>query len=169
MPSAIRLPINLCFVVDGTKCPKYHVDNVQCRMIMPILGPGTTYVPENVAENDDERLPRVINRHWIRHITGHDTLKANDMIVQPHAVREAKNKGIDAVQQGRTGEAVFLMGKLWEDRVHGGDCKDCGGCHGDDNSVDESNKLFACVHKSPVIAAGQERILLVVDIANDMN
>ena len=153
---------------DGTKCPKYHVDNVQCRMIMPILGPGTMYVPENVAENKDERLPRVINRHWIRNITGHDTLKANDMIVPPHDVRKAKElKGIDAVQQGRTGEAVFLMGKLWEDRVHEGhDCEDCGVCHEDENTVDESKKLFACVHKSPVIAAGQERILLVVDIAN---
>ncbi|AMN52652.1 hypothetical protein ACP90_09715 [Labrenzia sp. CP4] len=37
-------------VSDDVMCPKFHLDNVRARLLCTYRGPGTEYVPENVAE-----------------------------------------------------------------------------------------------------------------------
>ncbi len=37
-------------VSEDVMCPKFHLDNVRARLLCTYRGPGTEYVPENVAE-----------------------------------------------------------------------------------------------------------------------
>ena len=46
-------------VVDSAMCPKFHVDNVPCRLITTFQGVGTEWLPHQVA--DREKLGRGSN------------------------------------------------------------------------------------------------------------
>mmetsp|Transcript_14492 Transcript_14492/g.31438 ORF Transcript_14492/g.31438 Transcript_14492/m.31438 type:complete len:375 (+) Transcript_14492:167-1291(+) len=143
----------------GTKCPRWHADHVPVRLIMSILGPGCEYIPENVA-NDD--CPMIVNRNALNNLDEDDTLKANDIIVPPELLSDAKtslNGDETVIKHAKEGEAILLMGRGWEDAT---------ALPREENSGTESNsdKVLAAVHRSPTLLPDQERILLTVDLVD---
>ena len=39
--------------IDGPMCPRFHVDNVKCRLVTTYLGPGTQWLPNNTLNRDN--------------------------------------------------------------------------------------------------------------------
>lgn len=154
---------------DGEKCPKFHVDNVQARLIMSIIGPGCVYVPENIVDegSEEEFLPRVVNRDMLGVMAG-STSKANDLIVPPKIAEIFQNS---PVKQAQEGDVLLLMGRLWQDAAPSSHavtspCDDCDACKSKGAMIPMEDKLLAAVHRSPTVRPGQERILLVVDLVD---
>ena len=151
---------------DGKKCPKYHVDNVHARLIMGIIGPGCIYVPENIVDegNEAEYLPRVVSRHMLG-CMARTTNKANKLIVPPKVLRNFQDS---PVKNAREGEALLLMGRLWQDLSPSSCSADCNddACKSKGAMITMEDKLLAAVHRSPDMKPGQERVLLVVDLVD---
>ena len=38
--------------VDGPMCPRFHVDNVKCRLVSTYFGPGTEWLPNHLVNRD---------------------------------------------------------------------------------------------------------------------
>lgn len=38
--------------IDGPMCPRFHVDNVKCRLVSTYFGPGTEWLPNNLVKRD---------------------------------------------------------------------------------------------------------------------
>ena len=148
----------------GTKCPRFHFDHVQVRLVMSILGPGCEYIQETFGNEYDSSndIPRIVNRQAINNLDEEDTQKANDIIVPPELVSEAmhilKNKGRydeEVIKHAEEGEAILLMGKGWEDNENDSI-----------NTCSSEDKVLAAVHRSPTLKPNQERILLTVDLVD---
>ncbi|KAL9190627.1 hypothetical protein ACHAXT_000333 [Thalassiosira profunda] len=134
----------------GTKCPRWHADHVPVRLVMSILGPGCECIPETF---DGAERPSIVNRRALNSLDEDDTAKANDVIVPPRPHAEER------IKHARTGEAVLLMGRGWEDAA--------AALPTEETSVSgRTDQVLAAVHRSPVLSPGQERILLTVDLVD---
>mmetsp|Transcript_33488 Transcript_33488/g.53347 ORF Transcript_33488/g.53347 Transcript_33488/m.53347 type:complete len:353 (+) Transcript_33488:1-1059(+) len=111
----------------GQKCPRWHTDKVTARLIVSLMGPGCEFIP---TENE---YSVGLNRSALDNLEETDSEVANRLIVR-------RSSGGHGIVSARNGEAVLLMGKMWE-----------------------SNEFVqASAHRSPTLGHLDERVLLTV-------
>ena len=151
----------------GIKCPRWHADHVPVRLVMALRGPGCEYIPHelevglrhrgssNNSNSSSSNKERLVDRHALNNIDEDDTRIANDIIVPPNSDIDIE----EAIIHAGEGDAVLLMGRAWEDgditSLEDGSFTD---------SISSNNVVLAAVHRSPMLAPGEERILLTVDL-----
>jgi len=129
----------------GQKCPRWHVDHVPIRLVLSLVGPGSVYIPLHREQTwMSEHGKVLINRDALNNLDEEDSKKANEIIL-PFGEE-------NMTVQAKSGEAVFMMGKAWED----GD--------NEENCQLPDGAITALVHKSPTLQADEARVLLTVDV-----
>jgi Protein of unknown function (DUF1826) len=135
----------------GAKCPIWHVDQVPCRWIQALAGPGCEWVVNRDAVQWDQFYHNGVGGHRDTQDNPiHDT--ADEALVVSNACRNEQlvNRQRAIVRHAREGEGVILMGS------HCGDL--------------DSDVTLAAVHKSPKIAVPwQGRVLLTLNVLRHNN
>lgn len=106
--------------VDRAMCPRFHVDQVPCRLITTYAGPATEWLAE--SDLNRQKLGRGSN-----------------------GLPDSRSGLIAAdatIQQISTGDVALLKGERWE-----------------------GNEGRGIVHRSPGVEAGQQRLLMTLDMA----
>jgi hypothetical protein len=106
-------------ILDKAMCPRFHVDNVPCRLVTTYQGSGTQWLPHNVVD---------------RSKLGH----GSDGKPDEHSGLFPK---LGDIQQLTSGDVALLKGELWE-----------------------GNEGAGLVHRSPLLSAGERRLLLTLDM-----
>ena len=129
---------------SGQKCPRWHVDHVQIRLVLSLIGPGSVHIPLDHEQRwVSKHGNALVNRDALNNLDEEDSKKANQVIL-PFG---DNNMAIKA----KAGDAVFMMGKAWEDIS-------------DEKGILPGGAIKALVHKSPTLHAHEARVLLTVDI-----
>lgn len=108
-------------VLDKTMCPRFHTDNLPCRLVTTYAGSGTEWLPE--YEVDRSKLGSGSN--------GLPDAMSGVYVNQQN------------IQQLTTGDVALLKGSGWQ-----------------------GNEDSAIVHRSPVLALHEKRLLLTLDFGN---
>lgn len=106
--------------VDHAMCPRFHVDQVPCRLITTYAGPATEWLMEQDLE---------------RSKLGRGSLGLADQ-------QSGLIKAQASIQQMRCGDVALLKGERWQ-----------------------GNEGQGLVHRSPMVAQGQSRLILTLDMA----
>jgi hypothetical protein len=115
-PKAIGLRLTS---LSGAMCPKFHVDNVPCRLITTYVGPGSEWLTNEGL--DRSKLG-----------AGCGGLSDDRSGLYPNP---------QSIQTLSSGDVALVKGELWE-----------------------GNEGAGLVHRSPVIPAGQQRLLMTLDL-----
>ncbi|MBM6550894.1 DUF1826 domain-containing protein [Marinomonas ostreistagni] len=106
--------------VDRAMCPRFHVDQVPCRLITTYAGPATQWL----SESD-------LNRQKLGRGSNGLPDSSSGLI-----------SGDATIQQISAGDVALLKGERWE-----------------------GNEGRGIVHRSPGVEAGQQRLLMTLDMA----
>jgi len=128
--------------ISGVKCPRWHVDHVPVRLVCALEGPGAVYVDEFGNAGGIQNAGR---RRLVNESDETNTQEVNTKILEYVSAK--------SIKRAPTGDAVFLIGKEWED-------------HYPDGITSRPNKemVLAAVHRSPDLSPAQSRVLLTVDV-----
>jgi len=138
----------------GAKCPQYHIDNVPCRWIQSMVGPGVELVN---TSNVDDYDGRVIRWDAFSNSPGgggdEEIIDDEDDDVVSWSVEDRNQMLVDAsradVYHSKQGEAILIPGSTWDE--HSLSC------------LPTSTKPV--VHKSPEgLRSDQCRVLFTQDI-----
>jgi len=131
--------------VGGGKCTRFHVDHVPIRLVCALEGPGVVYIDEcssKAVVSSDNTID------W-RHGLINASEETNTEKVNNDILRRIASLSID-VKHARTGDAVVLLGKQWEDTSIVGSS--------------QGTYVRAAAHRSPTLTPFQGRVLLTVDV-----
>jgi Protein of unknown function (DUF1826) len=135
----------------GAKCPVWHVDQVPCRWIQALVGPGCEWVANKDAVQWDQFYLDGSDNNTHHN---NDTKMEEALVSNACRNEQLVNRQRAIIRHAQEGEGVILMGgRRFGSGGGGGD-----GSHSDDDDV-------VAVHKSPEITAPwQGRVLLTLNV-----
>lgn len=103
--------------IDGPMCPRFHVDNVKCRLVSTYFGPGTEWLPNNL-----------VNRNKLGHGNNGELDEDSGLFI----------KKTD-IQQLEVGHLGLLKGEGWKNN------QGCGLVHRSPEKNDNYKRLYMTI------------------------
>eukprot|EP00536_Pseudo-nitzschia_multiseries_P000323 jgi/Psemu1/282249/fgenesh1_pg.4_\ len=139
---------------SGAKCPQFHIDNVPCRWIQTMLGPGVELVNTPGAEDDSCDVIRwdAFSNSPARDDNGNKEDNDDGDIIS-WSVKDRNQMLVDSsradIYQTKPGEAIIIPGSSWDEFSV--------------SSTSDSTKPV--VHKSPELRNNDQcRVLITQDV-----
>jgi Protein of unknown function (DUF1826) len=140
----------------GAKCPVWHVDQVACRWIQALAGPGCEWVANSQdAVQWDQFFLDTSGAGSDSHHDG--TMEEARVMSNECRNEQLVNRQRAIIRHAQEGEGVILLGSQ----------RSIGRCSGEDlqHSEDITTTTAAAVHKSPEITVPwQGRVLLTLNV-----